>query len=152
MPDAGISRQRARSRMMATGILHCGDFPGLAAGRIVAAAGFDRSIADTMGRYPRDRKSGLPQAVPDKKAITDNRLAAGMRSAGFVETVETSNTAGARSNARRPLAEVLRRCVMLNVRSTAFALSAACSAWLAIGMALPVKAQSALDAAQELAA
>lgn len=41
---------------------------------------------------------------------------------------------------------------MHSVRSTAFALTAACSAWLAIGMALPAKAQSALDAAQELAA
>lgn len=147
---------------MATGVSHCSDFPGLAAGRsLVAGGGPDCFNADTMGRYPRDNdKGGLPRAVraaiaaaTTKKNIIGNRLAADRRSAGHSDMMEVpGSAAGARENARQAFGRGVRRCVMHSVRSTAFALTAACSALLAVGLALPVKAQSALDAAQELAA
>ena len=146
---------------MATGITHSCDFPGLAAGCASgAAAGVGRFIADTIGHYlSSNEKDGLPRVAhagifgpTTKKNSIGNRLAADTLSAGHFDTVDAPGSTGARANARQALVWGVRRCVMHSARSAAFALAAAFSGLLAVGLVLPAKAQSALDAAQELAA
>ena len=81
---------------------------------------------------------------------TVNRLAAGAVSADMRVSVEFSGSAeNAHKVARTATSRRVRRCTMPIVRSAALALAAALST--IVGLAGPASAQSALDAAQELA-
>lgn len=153
---------------MATGSSHCSEFFDRAAYSNVAILAADnRSIADTMGRYRNVNQTyELPLAVrtftavlarwagreANEQATIFDRAAADTRSAVCNNTVKVPGpAAGAHGVARRLRDWGVRRCVMPIVRSTAFALAATCSALLSLGTILPAQAQSALDAAQELA-
>lgn len=158
---------------MTTGTVHCSDFSVLAAENLAVRAKSLCFNADTMDRYSASNDvKGPPVAVQvasdvircitvaeraqraarTRNNIKSNRVAADARSAGHFDTVKFPGyAAGALEHARQALVRGARRCVMSSVRSAAFALTAACSALLAIGAVLPAQAQSALDAAQELA-
>lgn len=121
--------------------------------------------ADTMGRYflLNERlplKMAAHATTSAKRRIriaerelrghkkTFNRLAADNASAEIDNTVVFSGSAeGARMRVPS-FANRVRRCIMPIVRSAALALAAA---FLPMGFAAPAQAQSALDAAQELA-
>ena len=157
---------------MTTGAIHCDDLSAILSGEAVVRTKRVCFNANTMNRYPfvnnvmgspvaapaassairRTMAERLLHAVGTKNNKTNNRVAADTRFADHVDTVEFPGyAAGARSDARQAMFRGVRRCVMSSVRSAAFALTAACSALLAIGTVFPAQAQSALDAAQELA-
>ncbi|HCO53865.1 MAG TPA: hypothetical protein DIT93_02460 [Pelagibacterium sp.] len=153
---------------MVIGASHCSETLGLPAWKNVAILAADiRSNADTMGRYhlvnqtyelslaDRPWASAVTRWVAralKAETIKKHRVAAGIRSAVCIDTVRfPGSAAGAYDGVRRLCGWGVRRCVMPIVRSTAFALAATCSALLSLGTVLPAQAQSALDAAQELA-
>lgn len=157
---------------MATGAIHFGDStgPGGQSG-CARAGGLFCFIADTKARYSGFNRKMVPDGTVQgtgsalrrmtgrtlfvrglKNNKLNNRVAADTRSAGHIDTVEFPElAAGARFRVPQTPDRGVRRCVMPSVRSAAFALAAACSALLLAGGVLPAKAQSALDAAQELA-
>ena len=153
---------------MAIGVSHFSDLIGPAAsGQLAIRVADNRFNADTMGRYSLVNQTYEPplavRAFPSLAApwgkgergaetIKKYRVAAGKRSAVLNDTVRFPGLmAGALDMVRLLLDWGVRRCVMPIVRSTVFALAATCSALLSVGTVLPAQAQSALDAAQELA-
>ncbi len=157
---------------MSTGAIQCSDLAVLWTETPAVRTKSDCFNADTMDRYLSSNElKGPLLAVPTagsairhnlagrlfnaagiKNNKTNNRVVADTRSVAHFDTVEFPGDVGRVHSAVRQTSERgARRCVMSSARSAAFALAAACSALLAVGTALPARAQSALDAAQELA-